>query len=45
MPQISRFNPPINIDWYRKSIEMEVTEKVIDRLLSINNVDNNLSDR
>ena len=32
------FNPPTNIDWYRKSIEIEITEKW---LLSINKIDNN----
>ena len=36
---INRFNPPINIDWYQKSIEIEVTEKVIDRLSLINKID------
>ena len=34
------FNPPINIDWCRKSIEIEITE-IIYRLLSINKIDNN----
>ena len=38
---INRFNPPINIDCYRKLIEIEVAEKVIYRLLSINKIDNN----
>ena len=38
---INLFNPPININWYQKSIEIEVTEKMINRLLSINKIDNN----
>ena len=31
----------IDIDWYRKSIVIEVTEKLIYQLLSINKIDNN----
>ena len=38
---INRFNPPINIDCYRKSVEIEVTEKIVYRLLPINKIDNN----
>ena len=38
---INRFNPPIKIDLYRKSIEIEVTGKIINRLFSINKIDNN----
>ena len=38
---INRFKAPIFIDWYRKSIEIEVTEKIIYRLISTNNIDNN----
>ena len=38
---IDRFNPSINIDCYRKSIEIKVTEKIIYRLLPINKIDNN----
>ena len=42
---INRFILPINIDWYRKSVEIEITEKIIYRLLSINKIDNrNLAD-
>ena len=41
MIDINQFNPLINIDWYQKSIEIEVTEKIIYRLLSINKIDNN----
>ena len=36
---INRFNPPINIDWYRKSIEIEVTEKTVYRLSSIKKIE------
>ena len=36
---IDRFNPPINIDWYQKSIEIAVTKKNY-QLLSINKIDN-----
>ena len=41
--EINRFNPPIaiKIDLYRKSIEIEVTEKIIYRILWINKIDNN----
>ena len=41
MIDINWFNPPINIDWYQKSIEIEVAEKIIYQLLSINKIDNN----
>ena len=41
MIDINLFNPLINIDWYQKSIEIEVTEKIIYQLLSINKIDNN----
>ena len=37
----NRFKAPILIDRYRKSIEIEVTEKIIYRLISINKIDNN----
>ena len=39
MIDINRFNQPIIINWYQKSIEIEVTEKIIYRLLSINKIE------
>ena len=38
---INRFSPQINIDWYQKSIEIELTEEIVYRLLSIDKIVNN----